>query len=197
MGSFDKSLSRRFDGGAEEPRTAHQNTALHDSRCLQHLVSGAESFCRDLRLRDKIGLGKVRRWTRSGELSSGSQHFAGDTGSAVVQCDGAASSSSAGQHGRARGACNVEARRFCLRYSACWVCWRSWRGAACSGRTEGSAPLAGVVLRQARLRECDNRETLSSLSDLASSFVPHARLFSLHPSLLSENSRRVHGVCAP
>ena len=59
LGSFDKSLSRRFDGGAEEPRTAHQKIALRDSRCRQHLMSGAESSCRDLRLRVEAGLVKV------------------------------------------------------------------------------------------------------------------------------------------
>ena len=37
---------------------------------------------------------------------------------------------------------------------------------------------------------------LSSLSDLASSFVPHARLISLHPSLVVENSCGSHGVGA-
>ena len=36
----------------------------------------------------------------------------------------------------------------------------------------------------------------SSLSDLASSFVPHARLFSLHPRLVAESSCGSHGVGA-
>ena len=48
------------------------------------------------------------------------------------------------------------------------------------------APPLGA-LRQARQVDCHIRESSSNLSDLASSFVPHARLFFLHPSLVSEN----------
>ena len=66
-------------------RTAYQKTALQDSRSLQHPLSGAESSCRDLCLRVEAGLGKVRRQTRSGDLSSRCQHFhADDCGSALV-----------------------------------------------------------------------------------------------------------------
>ena len=64
-------------------------------------------------------------------------------------------------------------------------------------REDGGQRAPGQGLwRQARLRDSGNRETLSSLSDLASSLVPYARLFSLHPSLVSENSCRVRGVGA-
>ena len=93
---FDKSLSRRLVSGCEEPRTSHQKTALHDSRSLQHL----------LRPRVKAGLGMVRRWTRSGELSSGSQHCAGVAGGDVVTRAGAVCASSA-RLWRARGACDA------------------------------------------------------------------------------------------
>ena len=191
-GSFDKFLSRRLDGSGEEPRTAHQRTALYDSRYLQHLLSGAESSCRDLSHRVQAGLGKVGRWTRSGELSSGSQHSAGDAGSAVVPCDGAR------QHWRARGACNFAA--FMREHVVCgivhaWFAGRHGEEQRAPGGRRATCTLPGAHW-QTRLRECDNRETLSSLSDLASSCVPHARLFSLHPSLVSENSCGSHGVGA-
>ena len=199
-GSLQKSLSRRFDGGAEEPRTAHQKTALQDSWCLQHLASGAESSCRDLCLRVRAGLGKVRRWTLSGELSSGCPHFlADDIGSAGLQRNGsggavAASSSSAWQHGRARGACNVAVLK-----RDDFVCGTLHGGFAVMERSsvlweDGGQRAPGWVCQGRRVSECDNRQTLSSLSDLASSFVPHARLFSLHPSLVSENECSAHGV---
>ena len=94
-GSFDKSLSRRLVSGCQEPRTA-QYSAPRDSRSLQHL----------LRPRVKAGLGTVRRWTCSGKLSSGSQHFLGVAGSDVATRAGAASTSSA-RLWRARGACDL------------------------------------------------------------------------------------------
>ena len=69
------------------------------------------------------------------------------------------------------------------------------------GGRRAARPLPGA-LRQARQVDChirefsDTRETPLSLSDLASSLVPHARLFSLHPSLVSENSCQSHGLGA-
>ena len=52
-------------------------------------------------------------------------------------------------------------------------------------------PLPGA-LRQA----CHIRESSANMSDLSSSSVPHARLFSLHPSLVSQNSCLSHGLGA-
>ena len=161
-------------------------------------MSGAESS-----RRVEACLGKVRRWTRLGEPSSGCQHFlADDTGSAVVERDGAggafaASSSSARQHGRARGACNVAVLKrddFVCGTLHAGFAGRHGEERAPVGR-RAARPRPGV-LRQARLRECDNRETLSSLSDLTSSFVPHARFVFPSSSLVSENSCRVHAVGA-
>ena len=63
------------------------------------------------------------------------------------------------------------------------------------GGWRATRPLPGA-LRQARQVDCHIRESSSNLSHLASSLVPHTRLFSLHPSLVSENSCGSHGLGA-
>ena len=78
-----------------------------------------------------------------------------------------------------------------------WRCWnRCCSTCRCSPFFLCSTLACSGALRQARHSDCYTRETSSSLSDLASSFVPHARLFSLHPSLVAENSCGSHGVGA-
>ena len=120
-------------------------------------------------------------------LSSGCQHFlADDTGSAVVERDGAGGLQPLPPLLGNMGVLAVLAMLPCLKRDD-FVC--------------GTQHMLGFaawpcVLWQARLRECDNRETLSSLSDLASSFVSRARLFFFHPSPVSENSCGAHGVGA-
>ena len=91
------------------------------------------------------------------------------------------------QHGRARGACNVAVLK-----REDFVCGTLHPGFA--GRHGGQrAPGRGCSGR--RLSENVTVVRIwSSLSDLPSSFVPHARLFSLHPSLVSENLCRANGV---
>ena len=135
---------------------------------------------------------------------TGCQHFlADDTGSAVVERGGSGGASaapffSAWQLGCARGACNVAAVKrddsVCGTLHAGFA-GRHGEGQRAPGKRRAARPRPGV-LGQVRLKECDNRETLSSLSDLEfrSSFVPLARLFSLHSSLVSENSCSAHGV---
>ena len=110
---------------------------------LQHL----------LRLRVKAGLGTVRRWTRSGELSSGSQHFAGDAGSAVVQRGGAVSSPSARQNWRARGACDVAVLK-----REQFACDTPHAGFAGRHGEEQRAPGGRRATRSRP--ECHNRESL-------------------------------------
>ena len=77
--------------------------------------------------------------------------------------------------------------------------------AGCAGRhgEEQRAPggwralrLLPRTLRQARQVDCHIRESSENLSTLSSSLVPHARLFSLHPSLVSQNSSLSHGLGA-
>ena len=63
------------------------------------------------------------------------------------------------------------------------------------GGRRATRPLPGA-LWQARQVDCHIRESSANMSDVASSLVPHARLFSLHPSLVSQNSCLSHGLGA-
>ena len=138
-------------------------------------------------------MGTVRCWTRSGELSSGSPICAGVACSDVVTRDGAVSTSFV-RLWRARGAGDAAVLKgeHCDAHLAGFA-GRHGEEQRAPGRRRGTRPPLGA-LRQARQVDCHARETSSNLSDLASSFVPHARLISLHPSLVSENSCASHGV---
>ena len=57
------------------------------------------------------------------------------------------------------------------------------------GRRRGFRPLTGALRQARKLQRC----AIENLSSLSSSFVPHSRLFSLHPSLVSQNSSLLHG----
>ena len=50
----------------------------------------------------------------------------------------------------------------------------------------GFRPLTGALRQARKLQHC-------AIENLSSSFVPHSRLFSLHPSLVSQNSSLLHG----
>ena len=57
------------------------------------------------------------------------------------------------------------------------------------GTRWGFRPLTGALRQARKLHRC-------AIENLNSSLVPHSRLFSLHPSLVSQNSSLLHGLGA-
>ena len=57
------------------------------------------------------------------------------------------------------------------------------------GRWRGFRLLTAALRQARKLQRC----AVENLNSLSSSFVPHSRLFSLHPSLVSQNSSLLHG----
>ena len=187
VGSFDESLSRRVDSGYQEPRTAQCSARV--SRSLQ----------------------PRGRWARSGKNGSGCQLSAGDGGVASrvdereqFACEVLEQQRAPGGRWQSSGSQELAgAGGGALRDGAFPAVPMDLAGrdhvAGCAGRQGVEQPAPGGrrafrpltgALRQARkLQRC----AIENLSTLSSSFVPHSCLFSLHPSLVSQNSSLLHG----
>ena len=182
--SFLGSLSRRVDSGSQEPRTAQCSVRV--SRSLQ----------------------PRGRWARSGKNASGCQLSAGDgvvasrvdererfPGEVLEQkrapggrrqSSGSQSLTGAGGDALLDGASPAVPIDLAGQDHVSGCAGRQGVEQPAPGRRRGFRPVTGAVGQARKLQRC-------AIENLSSSFVPHSRLFSLHPSLVSQNSSLLHG----
>ena len=179
---FLGSLSRRVDSGYQEPRRV--------SRSLQ----------------------PRGRWARSGKNASGCQLSAGDGGVACgvdererFPCEvleeqqrvsggrwhsyGSQQLAGVGSGAPLHGAFPAVPIDLAGQDHVAGCAGRQGVEQPAPGRRRGCRPLTGALGQARKLQRC----AIENLNSLSSSFVPHSRLFSLHPSLVSQNSSLLHG----
>ena len=177
LSSFLGSLSRRVDSGSQEPRTAQCSVRV--SRSLQ----------------------PRGRWARSGKNASGRQQSAGvvalcagdsrvdereQFACEAVPSGGSQSLTGAGGDALLDGGSPAVPIDLAGQDHVAGYAGRQGVEQPAPGTRWGFRPLTGALRQARKLQRC-------AIENLSSSFVPHSRLFSLHPSLVSQNSSLLHG----
>ena len=177
---FLGSLSPRVDSGSQEPRTAQCSVRV--SRSLQPRGRWARSGKNASGRQQSAGVvarcaGDSRvdereQFACEAVLSGGSQSLTGDGGDALLDVGSPAVPIDFAGQDHVPG----YAGRQGVEQPALGTRW-------------GFRPLTGALRQARKLQRC-------AIENLSSYFVPHSRLFSLHHSLVSQNSSLSHGSVA-